>query len=774
MKKITIVIQLIFLLSASMLIAGTYSGGDGSLGSPYQIANTDDLIELSNTPADWGENFIQTAHIIFDADETQVDWDGDGTPEHPGDDASGFSPIGSLLDSFTGEYDGQGFEIENLYIFRASTDNLGLFGQTSGAVIINIGIVNVFIQGNNWCGGLVGKNLSSSDINNSYSSGTVIGSNNIGGLAGENFSSTLSDSYSSCDVKGNYYVGALTGSNFISATIYNCYALGDVEGYFQTGGLVGRSYGGSEINNCYSRGDVNRIGGSDIDFGGFCGHNYNSNIEYCYSTGNVDCGALTDKGFLGDDDGTNTYTSNFFDSEASNQNTDLVGAATPKTTAEMTTQSTFTNAGWDFTSIWAISAYINDGYPYFGWQTFPTNTPPQTDLVLWLNAADVDADGNPDPDPPPLPAPDSFFDIWTDITLPKDNALPPLPEKKPKRKKNGIKNSAGIEFEPVYSTTGYGLSDILAIEYSPEITTPVEDRWNPDKTSKSYYMIIKTGQYVDPEGDTDMAYYSDGRQCIFEAGGPLSGINTYIANGKLCVGAWNRFEQKFTLLDPGGGYHNAETEEIYYVRYSYDGLDRKIETSIGKYDETGSTITTAGPISFQGITRDAGFPDDKSGVGGASRTRYHDYSTGETYSDHFGGLIGEILLYNGIPDENEVVAYFDGKFGTNFSSAAVLPKENSWIIIDKTEEIKEMLLSTAWPNPFATTCTFAVNMPESGIVKVELLNAAGQIVDAIYTGTLSKGMHEFTIDGSNLADGMYIYRMTGESTVKSGKVIFLR
>lgn len=49
MKKLLLLITTFFLISAMQIFAGTYSGGAGTSGDPYQIATTDDLIELSNT-----------------------------------------------------------------------------------------------------------------------------------------------------------------------------------------------------------------------------------------------------------------------------------------------------------------------------------------------------------------------------------------------------------------------------------------------------------------------------------------------------------------------------------------------------------------------------------------------------------------------------------------------------------------------------------------------------------------------------------------------------
>ncbi|MFA4838218.1 MAG: hypothetical protein WC703_01915 [Candidatus Neomarinimicrobiota bacterium] len=99
-RRALIVCAVVFSLSGAF--AGTYSGGAGTSGSPYQIANLNDLLELSNTSGDWvaGKYFIQTADI-------------DASSTNSGD---GFNPIGrSGIASFKGNYDGQNHVISSLY-----------------------------------------------------------------------------------------------------------------------------------------------------------------------------------------------------------------------------------------------------------------------------------------------------------------------------------------------------------------------------------------------------------------------------------------------------------------------------------------------------------------------------------------------------------------------------------------------------------------------------------------------------------------------------------
>jgi predicted outer membrane repeat protein len=407
--------------------------------------------------------------------------------------------------------------------------------------------------------------------------------------------------------------------------------------------------------------------------------------------------------------------------------------------------------------------------------------PFKNNLALWLDASEPKKF-----EVPPVEA-ESFFDIWYDMApLPaaEDASITEEPNRMPRWLQDGINGKPAVLFETDYSATGYGNSDILASPNDAgvhdEITTGETNRWNPDSREKSYILLFQTGSSVDAEGSPNPSYYSDGRQCVFEAGGPLSGMNTYISEGKICIGAWNRFEQKYSILDPGGNFYGANTGIVYYVRYSYDPMTRRIGGSTGAYkpahpDET--SLSTISIENFSGLTRDntnSVTLNDKTGIGGACRTRYHDYSTGETYSDHFNGMIGEILLYNQIVTDAEILPYIDAKFGTNFATTPPSHKSSDWILIDQTESLEELMLSSAYPNPFSDWTSFGLNLPESQNIRADLFDVYGNKVMSVYSGNLSKGIHNFNIDGKDLPSGMYIFRVIGDNLLVEGKVILMK
>ena len=323
----------------------------------------------------------------------------------------GWKPIGTANDQFTGSFDGQGYEIRDLFINRPSEHYVGLFAHISWihpienlGVIENVRLVNADVTGGHWVGGLVGDNAGI--VNNSSSTGRVTGGWGVGGLTGCN-SGTVNNSYSTSDVTGGYYVGGLVGSVTGAATVRegivsNSYSTGNVTGATRVGGLVGSVLGDCAVSNSYSTGSVtgrNWVGGlvalndggtvsNSYSTGSVTGNRYVSGlvglnlwgiISSCYSTGTVS-GDGPVGGLVGENS-ESTVNNSFWDIETSGQSTSAGG--TGKTTAEMQDIDTFMDTEtegldepWDITAIApgetndTYTWNIVDGqtYPFLSWQ----------------------------------------------------------------------------------------------------------------------------------------------------------------------------------------------------------------------------------------------------------------------------------------------------------------------------------------------------------------------------------------------------------------------
>jgi len=197
----------------------------------------------------------------------------------------GWEPI----KTFASTFDGQEYEIRDLFIDRPEEFGVGLFGYVDvGGKIMNLGVVNASVTGNGSVGGLVGWNQGI--VRDSYSSGSVIGSDeHVGGLVGwnertEENKGTVENSYSTSNVKGNdKYVGGLVGYNK-GGSVTNSHSSGYVTGNDEyVGGLVGYNEGGS-VTDSHSSGNVT---GNDKYVGGLVGYNECGTVTNSHSSGNV-------------------------------------------------------------------------------------------------------------------------------------------------------------------------------------------------------------------------------------------------------------------------------------------------------------------------------------------------------------------------------------------------------------------------------------------------------------------------------------------------------
>jgi len=315
-------------------------------------------------------NNLSGSYILMnDLDSTTPGYEELASPTANG--GKGWEPIGIpvVSASFTGTFDGQGYEIRDLFINRPVKGRVGLFGSVyEGAIIKNVGVVNVTVVGDSIVGGLVGHN-DGSTVSNSYSTGNVTGNDWVGGLVGYNYGSTVSNSYSTGNVTGDEHVGGLVGYTYYG-TMSNSYSTGNVTGDEWVGGLVGYNKGGT-VSNSYATGSV--TGTSCV--GGLVGHNrYHATVTDSYSTGNV-TGDEHVGGLVGEND-EGTVSSSFWDIETSGQATSDGG--TGKNTTEMQDIATFSLTGWNIiavadpsmrnpTYIWNIVNGVT--YPFLSWQS---------------------------------------------------------------------------------------------------------------------------------------------------------------------------------------------------------------------------------------------------------------------------------------------------------------------------------------------------------------------------------------------------------------------
>ncbi len=214
--------------------------GDGTVATGdqtnYDAAFPDAMANmgcLNNTCA----GYELTANLDFDSDgDGNVDAnDHNGTYWNSG---AGWDPIRDGTNGFNTTFYGNGNTISNLFISRASTNSVGLFGfADSSSDIKNVGLVSVEVEGDRDVGGLAGASIG--DITNVFVTGSVSGKN-VAGLVGVS-TGTITTSYTAVDITGGQSTGGFVAglvAELSGGTIKASYARGSVSGGQFVAGLV--------------------------------------------------------------------------------------------------------------------------------------------------------------------------------------------------------------------------------------------------------------------------------------------------------------------------------------------------------------------------------------------------------------------------------------------------------------------------------------------------------------------------------------------------------
>lgn len=249
--------------------------GDGSAITPFEVSEPKHFAVVRVLR---DKNYIQINNIDFTSQYSYSDT----VPSPLWATIEGFEPIGTANAPFIGSYDGQGKLITNLYISRANTDNIGLFGYVKGTAEKQASISNVHIE-------LAGEMSLSLNENNlsevTVVPGNVTGKDNVGGLVGTAVNADITNcSVVKGNVIGSSAVGGLVGnasasnfvSDFTSTTAFAYADLGtNMSGSKTAGGLVGTASGSLNIKNSFTLGyaALDPYNGSNYGaVGGFVGY----------------------------------------------------------------------------------------------------------------------------------------------------------------------------------------------------------------------------------------------------------------------------------------------------------------------------------------------------------------------------------------------------------------------------------------------------------------------------------------------------------------------
>jgi hypothetical protein len=363
-----------------------YGGGTGKANNPYLIYTAEQMNEIGTNRSDWD------AHFKLMADINLAEYTG-----------TQYNIIGNGTQSFTGYFDGNNHTISNFSYNETGTNYIGLFGRTGNTPAdvgqirnLTLDIVDVNGGTGRFVGSLVGH-ARGSVINCRVNGGLVQGQEDVGGLIGSFAYCVVANCSAACDVEGGEDVGGLTGTGGDQSAMIQCFATGQINGDDYVGGLMGRNSGeiircsatgdvigtaggynagglagmsgpGSVIQDSFSRGDVE----GEFFVGGFLGMNWQADVTHCYSVGFVS-GATLVGGFIGNNNLPGSNTNCFWDNQSSGQDFGIGAGSSDgiygRSTAEMKMESTFTDAGWDFTTpIWSIEEGID--YPMLVFQEY--------------------------------------------------------------------------------------------------------------------------------------------------------------------------------------------------------------------------------------------------------------------------------------------------------------------------------------------------------------------------------------------------------------------
>jgi len=82
--------------------------------------------------------------------------------------------------------------------------------------------------------------------------------------------------------------------------------------------------------------------------------------------------------------------------------------------------------------------------------------------------------------------------------------------------------------------------------------------------------------------------------------------------------------------------------------------------------------------------------------------------------------------------------------------------------------------SKSYPNPFTGSTTLSFELPVTANTSVKLFDIYGSLISVISDGQMTEGLHQLSLEGNSLADGMYFYTIESGNILERHKIVHLK
>jgi S-formylglutathione hydrolase FrmB len=219
----------------------------------------------------------------------------------------------------------------------------------------------------------------------------------------------------------------------------------------------------------------------------------------------------------------------------------------------------------------------------------------------------------------------------------------------------------------------------------------------------------------------------------------------------------NGFYTDFLFLSGGAFSPNLSAPDS--VDYLLDEYGQVVDSVYALYDlhNPAHMVKLISPPPDLGIFLDCGEEDDILGV----------YESNCCYSDTLSSL-SIPHVFQSLPGVGH------GMILSRFIQEFLFLDQQMTGIQEDPMIPRAVDLRAPVPNPFSDICTVAFQVPEASFARLAVYDISGRLVDILFQGEASAGVHSLEFQGDHLSSGVYLIRLDSSDGQDTREVVLIR